>query len=150
MDVNQIKDLVKLLESSEVTEISIEEGDTKIVVRKGGAAPAAAPVAASVAAPAAAAAPAPAAPAEGARPASWRTVVAPMVGTMYRAGSPGAAAFVEVGDTVAEGQTLCILEAMKLMNEIAAEEAGVIREIPVENAQPVEYGTVLFYYEPVA
>ncbi len=150
VDVNQIKDLVKLLESSEVTEISIEEGDTKIVVRKGGAAPAAAPVAASVAAPAAAAAPAPAAPAEGARPASWRTVVAPMVGTMYRAGSPGAAAFVEVGDTVAEGQTLCILEAMKLMNEIAAEEAGVIREIPVENAQPVEYGTVLFYYEPVA
>ena len=73
-----------------------------------------------------------------------------MVGTYYSAPSPGAAPFVSVGDTVAEGQTLCILEAMKLMNEIAAEEAGIIREISVANAAAVEYGTVLFYYEPVA
>ena len=73
-----------------------------------------------------------------------------MVGTFYEASSPNAAPFVAVGDTVAEGQTLCILEAMKLMNEITAEEAGVIREIAVANAAAVEYGTVLFYYEPVA
>ena len=77
-------------------------------------------------------------------------MVAPMVGTFYAAGSPGAAPFVSVGDTVSEGQTLCILEAMKLMNEITAEEAGVIRGVAVENAAAVEYGTVLFYYEPVA
>lgn len=73
-----------------------------------------------------------------------------MVGTFYAAGSPGAAPYVSVGDTVAEGQVLCILEAMKLMNEITAEEAGVIREVAVTNASAVEYGTVLFYYEPVA
>jgi oxaloacetate decarboxylase alpha subunit len=84
------------------------------------------------------------------RPAHWRAVVAPMVGTFYAASSPGADPFVSVGDTVSEGQTLCILEAMKLMNEIAAEEAGIIREVAVANAAPVQYGTVLFYYEPVA
>jgi oxaloacetate decarboxylase alpha subunit len=72
-----------------------------------------------------------------------------MVGTFYRSSSPGADPYVEVGDTDAEGQPLCIREAMKLMNEITAEEAGVIREIPLENASAVEYGTVLFYYEPV-
>ncbi len=148
VDVNQIRELVKLLESSEVTEIVIEEGDTKVVVRKGGAAPVApAPVAAASAGPVAESS---AAPVAGARPASWKTITAPMVGTIYRAGAPGAAPFVEVGDTVAEGQPLCILEAMKLMNEITAEEGGVIREIAVENAEPVEYGAVLFYYEPVA
>jgi oxaloacetate decarboxylase alpha subunit len=73
-----------------------------------------------------------------------------MVGTFYAAPSPGADPYVMVGDTVVEGQTLCILEAMKLMNEITAEEAGIIREVVAVNAQPVEYGTVLFYYEPVA
>ncbi|TDB38945.1 MAG: acetyl-CoA carboxylase biotin carboxyl carrier protein [Actinobacteria bacterium] len=148
VDVNQIRELVKLLESSDVTEIVIEEGDTKVVVRKGGAAPVAA--AAAVAAPAASVAETAPAPVAGARPATWKTITAPMVGTVYRAGAPGAAPFVEVGDTVAEGQPLCILEAMKLMNEIAAEESGIIREIVVGNAEPVEYGAVLFYYEPVA
>ena len=72
-----------------------------------------------------------------------------MVGTFYESAAPGNPPFVSVGDQVSEGQTLCILEAMKLMNEIAAEEAGVIREVCVDNASPVEYGTVLFYYEPV-
>ena len=86
----------------------------------------------------------------GERPGSWKPVTAPMVGTFYEAASPGAPAMVSVGDTVAEGQALCILEAMKLMNEITAEEAGIIREVAVGNAAPVEYGTVLFYYEPVA
>ena len=82
------------------------------------------------------------------RPSSWVPVEAPMVGTFYRSPSPGADAFVSVGDSVTEGQTLCILEAMKLMNEIAAEEAGVIQEVCVGDADAVEYGTVLFYYEP--
>jgi oxaloacetate decarboxylase alpha subunit len=145
---------VKLIESSDVTEIIVEEGDQRIQVRKGHVttqthAPQAQPAPA-------AAPPAPESPQvldEGApagRPSSWRAVVAPMVGTFYAAGSPGAAPYVSVGDTVAEGQVLCILEAMKLMNEITAEEAGVIREVAVTNASAVEYGTVLFYYEPVA
>jgi len=72
-----------------------------------------------------------------------------MVGTYYSASAPGAAPFVAVGDAVSAGQTLCIVEAMKLMNEITADEAGAIREIAVENGDAVEYGTVMFYYEPV-
>jgi oxaloacetate decarboxylase alpha subunit len=71
-----------------------------------------------------------------------------MVGTFYESPAPGSPAFVAVGDAFAEGSPLCILEAMKLMNEIVAEEAGVVREIGVKNGDPVEYGTVLFYYEP--
>jgi len=154
VNVNQIAELVKLIESSDVTEIIVEEGDQRIQVRKGHVttqahephghpAPTAAP-------------PAPESPqvleedTSGGRPSSWRAVVAPMVGTFYAAPAPGAAPYVAVGDTVAEGQVLCILEAMKLMNEITAEEAGVIREVAVTDASPVEYGTVLFYYEPVA
>lgn len=149
VDVNQIRELIKMVEASDVAEVIIEEGDSRVVVRRSGAMVAAQP-AVSVA-PAAAPATTPvaeAAPAPGARPAEWKTVTAPMVGTYYEAPSPGSAAFVSVGDTVAEGQPLCILEAMKLMNEIVAEEAGVIREICVTNGDAVEYGTVLFYYEP--
>jgi oxaloacetate decarboxylase (Na+ extruding) subunit alpha len=154
VDVNQIRELVKMVEGSDVAEIVIEEGDTRVVVRKAGAvvsaAPAAAPQASSAAAPVATdSAPAPAAPTEGSRPASWKTITAPMVATFYEAPNPGSPAFVSVGDEVAEGQPLCILEAMKLMNEIVAEEGGIIREIAVANGDTVEYGTVLFYYEPV-
>jgi oxaloacetate decarboxylase (Na+ extruding) subunit alpha len=147
VDVNQIRELLKVIENSDISEIVIEEGDTKVSVRKGGysAGPATAAPAAAAGAPAAPAAEA--APVAGARPASWKSVTAPMVGSFYEAGSPGSAPFVAVGDAFAEGATLCILEAMKLMNEIVAEEAGVIREIAVKNGDPVEYGTVLFYYE---
>jgi oxaloacetate decarboxylase alpha subunit len=153
VNVNHIAELVKLIESSDVTEIVVEEGDARVVVRKGGT---------SVEPTHHHHAPVPAAPAAPespqvvdtasttGRPATWRAVTAPMVGTFYSAPSPGADPYVNVGDTVAEGQPLCILEAMKLMNEIAAEEAGVIREVVAVNAQPVEYGAVLFYYEPVA
>ncbi|HDP69847.1 MAG TPA: acetyl-CoA carboxylase biotin carboxyl carrier protein, partial [Actinobacteria bacterium] len=80
-------------------------------------------------------------------PDNWKEIKAPMVGTLYRAPSPDADFFVEVGDKVSKGQTLCILEAMKLMNEIVIEEDGIIREILVENAQPVEYGQPMFLYE---
>jgi oxaloacetate decarboxylase alpha subunit len=153
VNVNHIAELVKLIESSDVTEIVVEEGDARVVVRKGGASaePAHHQHASAPVAPAAPESPqvVDTASTTG-RPASWRAVTAPMVGTFYAAPSPGADPYVVVGDTVAEGQTLCILEAMKLMNEIAAEEAGVIREVVALNAQPVEYGAVLFYYEPVA
>jgi oxaloacetate decarboxylase alpha subunit len=158
VNVNQIRELVKLVEESDVTEIVVEEGDSRIVVRRGAAVsevPAPAGAHAPGAAPAMQASPESPQVTEspntvGENPSSWKPVVAPMVGTFYAASSPGADPFVGVGDTVAEGQTLCILEAMKLMNEIAAEEAGVIREIAVANGASVEYGTVLFYYEPVA
>jgi oxaloacetate decarboxylase alpha subunit len=159
VNVNQIRELVKLVEESDVSEIVVEEGETRIVVRRGGVS--AEPLASAGHVPASIASSAmPASPESpqitdvpgvvGERPATWKPVVAPMVGTFYAASSPGAAPFVSVGDTVAEGQALCILEAMKLMNEIEAEVSGIIREIAVSNGAPVEYGTVLFYYEPVA
>lgn len=148
VDVNQIRELIKAIETSEVTEVVIEEGDSRVTVRKGGVSAAPAPAAAPVSAPAAAGAEPLTATEPPARPASWKTVVAPMVGTFYAASAPGAAPFVAAGDTVAEGQTLCIVEAMKLMNEITAEESGVIREVAVDNGAAVEYGTVMFYYEP--
>ena len=102
--------------------------------------------AAPAAAPAAAAAPAPAAD----RPASWKPVKAPMVGTFYAAPSPGADPFVKVDDKVSAGDSMCIVEAMKLMNEIPAEEMCVVKEVCVADGDPVEYGTVLFYVEPIS
>ncbi len=156
VNVREIRELIEVLEASDVAEVVIEEGDSKITIRKAGAAAAApvqtAPVVTGPGTPAstaATAAPEPGQVTGSERPATWKTVVAPMVGTFYEAPSPGAPPFVSVGDTVREGQTLGIVEAMKLMNEITAEEAGVIREIGVANGDPVEYGTVLFYYEPV-
>ena len=145
VDVNQIRELIKVVESSDITEIVIEEGEMKVSIRKGGAS-APAPVAPQAPMPVAMEAAAPV-PAAGERPVGWKTVVAPMVGTFYEAPSPGLPAFVAVGDSFSEGQPLCILEAMKLMNEIVADEPGVVREIGVKNGDPVEYGTVLFYYE---
>ena len=146
VDVRHIKDLIEVLETSDVAEIVIEEGDSKVSIRKASAmtvaaAPAPPPAPAPTAAEPVAAAP-------DARPATWKTVVAPMVGTFYAAPSPGAAPFVVAGDAFSEGQPLCIVEAMKLMNEITAEEAGIVREVAVANGDPVEYGTVLFYFEP--
>ncbi|MDP2182451.1 MAG: acetyl-CoA carboxylase biotin carboxyl carrier protein [Actinomycetota bacterium] len=153
VDVNQIRELIKIVETAGVSEVVVEEGGVKIIVRKGGFAEM------TSVAPAAAAAPPPAADASAPqdvavrdaaeRPATWRTVTSPMVGTLYHAASPGADPFVSVGDTFDEGETLCILEAMKLMNEIAAEEPGTVREVCVGDAEAVEYGTVLFYYEPL-
>ena len=151
VDISQIRDLVKLVEESGVGEITVEEDGAKIVVRNPNVA--AAPVAvAPAAASAPAAAPAPAAAheqAEAKRPASWKPVTAPMVGTFYAAPSPDADPFVKEGDKVNAGDPLCIVEAMKLMNEIPAEEMCVVREVCVSNADPVEYGTVMFYIEPV-
>lgn len=154
VDINQIRELVRVAEESGVGEIIVEEEGARIAVRMPSAMsavavqPQAVPqVAAAPAAPAAAPAEA---PAENSRPADWYAVTAPMVGTFYTSPAPGEPPFVQVGDEVTANQTLCIVEAMKLMNEITAEEMGTVREICLEDASPVEFGTVLFYVEPVS
>jgi len=149
MDLRKIKKLIELVEASQVVELEVREGEETIRISRQGAiataiaAPLTAPpsMAAAPAAPHAApsqsTAPAPEAPA-------GHTVTAPMVGTFYRAPSPGAKAFVEVGQRVAKGDILCIIEAMKMLNQIEADKDGTIKAILVENAQPVEYGQPLF------
>ncbi|MDO4851723.1 MAG: acetyl-CoA carboxylase biotin carboxyl carrier protein [Actinomycetota bacterium] len=152
VDINQVKELIRVVEESGIDEVTIEEAGQKIVVRKN--ALAAAPVAyapAPAPAPVAeeAAAPAPAAADDKVRPANWIAVKSPMVGTFYAAPAPDADPFVTVDEEVTAGQSLCIVEAMKLMNEIPSPEMGIVREICVGNAEPVEYGTVMFYLEPL-
>ena len=152
VDINQIRELVRVAEESGVGEIVVEEEGARIAVRMPGAVAAAPAAPVAAAAPAAAtapvAAPAAAPAAAASHPANWYCVTSPMVGTFYAAPAPGEPAFVQVGDEVAANQTLCIVEAMKLMNEIGAEEMGTVREVCVEDATPVEFGTPLFYIEP--
>ena len=153
MDLRKLKKLIDLVEESGIAEIEVTEGEEKVRITRTVAAPAVQPVSTSapaVAAPSAAAPVQAAAPAVAAAPAAHDLSAAqksPMVGTFYRAASPSSPAFVEVGQTVKAGDTLCIIEAMKLMNEIEAEKSGVIKEILVENGQPVEYGEPLFIIE---
>ncbi|MBK6600336.1 MAG: acetyl-CoA carboxylase biotin carboxyl carrier protein [Betaproteobacteria bacterium] len=150
MDLRKLKTLIELVENSGIAELEIEEGEERVRITRAVAAaahpvmvpaPAPAPLQMAVAAPAAA----PAAPLPVAVPPEpeGHLVKSPMVGTFYRAASPGAKAFVEVGDTVQVGDPLCIIEAMKLMNEIESDQAGVVKEILVENGQPVEFGQPL-------
>ena len=148
MDLRKLKKLIDLVQESGIAELEITEGEEKVKIVKGGvvvthAAPA--PVAA-LPPPSAQAAGAPAAaPAAEPEPGPEGHVVkAPMVGTFYRSSSPDAKPFVEVGQAVKEGDTICIIEAMKLMNEIEADASGVVKAILVENGQPVEYGQALF------
>lgn len=151
VDINQVKELISAVETSDVDEVTIEEAGQKITVRKAGAVPAPVAYAPAPAAAPAAAEPAPAAsqPAKADHPANWIEVTSPMVGTFYAAPAPDEPPFVKVGDEVTAGQSMCIVEAMKLMNEIPAPQMGVVREVCVENAQPVEFGTVMFYLEPL-
>ena len=149
MDLRKLKTLIELVETSGIAELEIQEGEERVRITR--ALPAvAAPATSTVmqAGPGAAASQGgqPAAPAVEAPPpvAEGHVVKSPMVGTFYRSATPGSKSFVEVGDTVAEGATLCIIEAMKLMNEIEADKAGVIKAIPGENGQPVEFGQPLF------
>ena len=151
MDLRKLKKLIDLVEESGIAEIEVTEGEEKVRITRttdaaapvyAAPAPAAAPVAVPAAAPAAAAP----ADAPAARDLS-NAQKSPMVGTFYRAPGPNAAAFVEVGQQVKAGDTLCIIEAMKLMNEIEAEKSGVVKEILVENGTPVEYGEPLFIIE---
>lgn len=147
MDIRKVKKLIELLEESDVAEIEIHEGEESIRISRASQLTMAAPMAAApMAAPAAApVAVAEAAPAE--EVISGHVVTSPMVGSFYAASSPSAANFVEVGKSVKVGDTLCIIEAMKLMNQIEADKAGVIKKIMVENGQPVEYNQPLFIIE---
>lgn len=154
MDLRKLKTLIDLVSESGVAELEITEGDDRVkIVNRVGAAPVAAAAPAVIATPvvtsaAPAAAPAPAVAAEpAAAPVAaedTRTINSPMVGTFYRAPSPGAKPFADVGQKVKAGDTVCIIEAMKLLNEIETEYDGVIKEILVENGQPVEFGQPLF------
>ena len=151
MDLRKLKTLIDLVSESNVSELEITEADGKVRIVKAGAAPvvmtmqAAQPVAAAAPAAAASAPVAEAAPAPAVE--TGHVCKSPMVGTFYRASSPGAKAFAEVGDTVKAGQPVCIIEAMKIMNEIEADQDGTITKILVENGQPVEYGQPLFIIE---
>ena len=149
MDIRKVKKLIELLDESGIAEIEITEGEESVrISRYSQNAPAVVAAPAPIAAPIAAAAPAAAVAAPVAAPAEPEEtgfqVEAPMVGTFYGSSSPGAAPYVQVGDRVNEGDTLCIIEAMKMMNQIEADVSGVIKSIRLQNGEPVEYGQVLF------
>ena len=145
MDLRKLKKLIDLVQESGIAELEITEGEEKVKIVKGGAVVAmAAPVHAPAPAAESRAALALAAPAEAEAVQEGHVVKAPMVGTFYRSPSPDAKVFVEVGQAVKEGDTICIIEAMKLMNEIEADASGSVKAILVENGQPVEYGQPLF------
>jgi acetyl-CoA carboxylase biotin carboxyl carrier protein len=151
MDLRKLKTLIDLVSESNVSELEITEAEGKVRIVKGQ--PAVVQVAAPVAAPVAVAAPAPAlavpaaAPAAAPEVAAGHAVKSPMVGTFYRASSPGAKSFVEVGSQVKEGDTICIIEAMKILNEIEADKSGTVTQILCENGQAVEYGQPLLMIE---
>jgi len=156
MDLRKLKTLIDLVSESNVSELEITEADGKVRIVKGApvqivpvaapavAAPAAVAAVAAAPAPAAAAAPA---PVEAPAAPAGHAVKSPMVGTFYRSASPGAKAFVEVGSEIKEGDPICIIEAMKIMNEIEADKSGVVKQILCENGQAVEYGQPLFIIE---
>ncbi|MCG7897442.1 MAG: acetyl-CoA carboxylase biotin carboxyl carrier protein [Candidatus Thiodiazotropha weberae] len=148
MDIRKVKKLIELLEESDVAEIEIHEGEESVRISRNSSTPA--PLAAPVAAPAAAAA-APAAPAaapavesEPSEEIQGHAVRSPMVGTFYRSPSPGSKPFVEEGQQVSVGDTLCIIEAMKILNQIESDKTGTVRKILVDNGQPVEYNEPLY------
>lgn len=151
MDLRKLKTLIDLVSESGVAELEITEGEDRVrIVNRNGAAPVqvhqpvtvAQPMPVPVPAPEVAPAPAPTAPQQTGTP-----LTSPMVGTFYRAPSPGADPFVKVGDTVKKGQIVCIIEAMKLLNEVEADMDGTVKEVCVENGQPVEFGQSLFIIE---
>jgi acetyl-CoA carboxylase biotin carboxyl carrier protein len=161
MNLSQIQELIKFVSKSGVSEVAIEQKDFKITIKaqeaKGKvheviqvAMPAAAPVAIPAAAPAAAPAPAPAAAAPAAAEPKGNTIEvrSPMIGTFYRSPAPDKPAFVEVGQTIKAGDTVCVIEAMKLFNEIEAEVSGTIVKVLVNDSTPVEYDQPLFLVEP--
>jgi acetyl-CoA carboxylase biotin carboxyl carrier protein len=141
MDLRKLKTLIDLVSDSNVSELEITEAEGKVRIVKGGPVPVAMVAAAAPATAMAATPVAEEALVEG------HTVKSPMVGTFYRASSPGAKSFVEVGQTVKEGDTLCIIEAMKILNEIESDKSGVIKQVLMENGQAVEFGAPLFVIE---
>lgn len=153
MDIRKVKKLIELLEESGIAELEIKEGEESVRISRHGSGSAVAPqmMQMPMASMPQAAPPPAAAPVAEAAPAadeiSGHAVKSPMVGTFYRAPSPNAAAFVEVGQHVNEGDTICIIEAMKLLNQIEADKSGTIKSILIENGQPVEYGESIFIIE---
>jgi acetyl-CoA carboxylase biotin carboxyl carrier protein len=151
MDIRKIKKLIELVEESGIAELEITEGEESVRIHRGGSSANIqyAPQMMQAPAPAAAPAPAPAAApvAEVVAAPSGHVVKSPMVGTFYRSSSPEAKAFVEIGQSVKVGDTLCIVEAMKMMNQIEADKAGVIKEILVDNQEPVEFDQPMFVIE---
>jgi acetyl-CoA carboxylase biotin carboxyl carrier protein len=150
MDLRKLKKLIDLVQESGIAELEVTEGEERVkIVRSGRPAPETVVTVPAPSTPATAAGAAPAAAPAAAEPAApeGHAVKSPMVGTFYRASAPDAKPFVEVGDTVKAGQTVCIIEAMKLMNEIESDQDGVVKAILAENGQPVEYGEPLFIIE---
>ena len=150
MDIRKVKKLIELLEASDIAEIEIHEGEESVRISRHGTlppAPAAAPVAPAPAPPPAAESTADAAEEEKAPEMEGHVIRSPMVGTFYRAPTPGAKPFVTEGQSVKPGDTLCIIEAMKILNQIESDTAGVVKRILVENGQPVEYNQPLFIIE---
>ena len=151
MDIRKVKKLIELLEESGIAEIEINEGEESVrISRYSPNAPVAAPVQyapAPTAAPAPVAEAVPTAESSADTTPSGHSVDSPMVGTYYSAASPGAKNFINVGDSVAEGDTICIIEAMKILNQIEADKSGVVKAILVENGQPVEFGQPLVIIE---
>ncbi|MDM0114553.1 acetyl-CoA carboxylase biotin carboxyl carrier protein [Variovorax sp. J22R133] len=150
MDLRKLKTLIDLVSESNISELEITEAEGKVRIVKGGGAAAPVQYVQTLAAPAAApaaAAPAAAAPAAAPAAPAGHIVKSPMVGTFYRSSSPGAAPFVEIGAQVKEGDTICIIEAMKILNEIEADKSGTVTQILGENGQAVEYGQPLFVIE---
>ena len=153
MDIRKIKKLIELVEESGISELEITEGEESVRIHRGGAAAQfAAPLQYApqpqIAAPVAQPAPAPSAPVPEAAPAiSGHIMCSPMVGTFYRSSSPGVKSFVEVGQKVNVGDTLCIIEAMKMMNQIESDKSGIIKQILVENQDPVEFDQPMFVIE---
>jgi len=150
MDIRKVKKLIELLEESDIAEIEIHEGEESVRISRASAFPAqtaqiaAAPAPAAVVAPAA---PAAATPEPEPEEITGHQIKSPMVGTFYRAASPGSKAFVEEGQHVSQGDTLCIIEAMKILNQIESDKGGVVKKILAENGQPVEYNQPLFIIE---
>lgn len=155
MDLRKLKKLIDLVQESGIAELEITEGEERVRIARGGVVNVTPPLATTAAAAPALPAPAMPAPAPAANPPAAATaepaagqqghvVKSPMVGTFYRSPAPDAKPFIEVGGAVKEGETICVIEAMKLMNEIEADASGTIKAILVENGQPVEYGQALF------
>ena len=152
MDIKEIQELIKFVAKSGVSEVSIDRKDFKITIKAQGNAPAVVNMQAApmpiAAAPVAASAPAPVAPVANEN-ANLITIKSPMIGTFYRSGSPDKPSFVNVGDKIGPGNVLCVIEAMKLFNEIESEVSGKIVKILIDNASPIEYDQPLFLVEPM-
>ena len=145
MDIRKIKKLIEIIEESDIAELEIKEGEEAIRISRYSAAPAQVAYAPAPASAVSAAIAVTAVPAE--EKMTGHVVKSPMVGTFYRSASPGTKVFVEIGQAVLAGDTLCIIEAMKILNQIEADKSGVITQILVDNAEPVEYGQPLFIIE---